>query len=91
MIDNVNINASQVGPTLGKTSLSSPDAANKPAPGDTDATLQVNFADLINQAKESATTDTNAVEEAKELLLSGQLTSPENVCSAAEDILCFGI
>ncbi len=89
MIDN--INAGQVGHTLGKTSLPSPEPANKPAQSDTDATLQVSFADLINKARESATADTNAVEEARELLLSGQLTSPENIRSAAGNILCFGI
>ena len=89
MIDN--INASQAGHLLGKTSLPSPDPASKPAQGDTDATLQVNFADLINLAKESAVADTNALEEAKELLLSGELTNPQNVRSAAEEILRFGI
>ena len=86
-----NVNASQAGYALGKTSLPSPDPANKPAQGDADATVQVSFADLINKARESATADTSAVEEARALLLSGQLTSSENICAAAENILCSGI
>lgn len=89
MIDN--INANQVGHILGRTSVPNPDAANKPAPNDTDVTLQVSFADLIAKAKESATPDAAALEEARKLLLSGELVSPENIHSAAENMLRFGV
>jgi hypothetical protein len=89
MIDN--INAKQVGHIVGRTSLPNPDPANKRAQEDTDVTLQVSFADLISKAKDSVPADTNAVEEARELLLSGQLTSPERIRSAIEDILRSGI
>lgn len=89
MIDN--INANQVGHMLGKTTLSNPDATNRRIQDDTDATLHVSFADLIAKAKESTPADATAVEQAKELLLSGQLTSPENVRSAAENMLKFGV
>ncbi len=86
-----NIDANQVGSILGKTPLPNPDATNKRVQDDTDVTLQVSFADLINQAKESEAADPAAVEEAKELLLSGELTSPENIRSAAENMLRFGV
>jgi hypothetical protein len=89
MIDN--INANQVGHIVGKTSVPNPEPANKRAQEDTDVALQVSFADLINKAKDSVPADTNAVEEARELLLSGQLTSPERIRSAIEDILRSGI
>ncbi|MBN1359538.1 MAG: hypothetical protein JW993_03050 [Sedimentisphaerales bacterium] len=89
MIDN--INANQVGHILGKTSLSNPDATNRRVQDDTDATLHVSFADLINQAKEPPTADAAAVAEAKELLLSGELTSLENIHSAAKNMLQFGV
>lgn len=89
MIDK--LNADQVGHLVGKAAAPNPEAADKRAPNDTDVTCQVSFADLINQARESATADAAAVEQAKALLLSGQLTSPENIRSAAESILRFGV
>ncbi len=89
MIDNINVN--QVGHILGKTSVPNPDATNKHTQDDTDVTLHVSFADLITKAKESATADTAAVEEAKNLLLSGQLTNADNVRAAAEGMFLFGV
>jgi hypothetical protein len=67
------------------------DATNRPAADDLDATLQVNFADTVNQALQATETDTDAVRKARELLQSNRLTTPENIRSAAEDILTFGI
>ena len=67
------------------------DAAGQPTTSDLDATLQVNFADMVNQAMQATETDANAVTKAKELLQSGQLTTPENIRSAAENMLTFGI
>ena len=46
---------------------------------------------LIEKAKQSPAAGTDSVQEARELLLSGKLTSPENVRAAAESILDFGI
>lgn len=89
MIDN--INANQVGHLLGRASVPNPDATSRPAPNDTDVTLQVSFADLIAKAKESATPDATSLEQARELLLSGELVSPENIRSAAENMLRFGV
>lgn len=89
MIDN--INANQVGHIVGKTSMSNPDATNRRVQDDTDATLHVSFADLITKAKESAPADAAAVEQARELLLSGRLLSKENMVSAAENLIRFGV
>lgn len=89
MIDN--ISANQIGYIPGKPVMPNADAAGRRIQDDTDVTLQVSFADLINQAKDAAVTDEAALEEARGLLLSGQLTSPENVHSAAEDMLLSGI
>ena len=89
MIDN--INPHQVGQLMGQPSLPSADpAASRPAQ-DADAALQVRFGDLINQAKHSAQTDAEVVQQARELLDSGQLTSKENIEAAARNILTFGI
>ena len=88
MIDNI---VSHVGQTLGKTPLPHPDSANTRPAGDLDATIQMEFADVLNQAKQADEPDSEAVQKARELLLSGQLTSPENVRAAAENILNLGI
>ncbi len=86
-----NINSNQIGPLMGQPPLPNTDpAASRPAE-DADAALQVRFGDLISQAKQSDKTDTDAVKEARELLRSGRLTSPENIASAAENMLTYGI
>ncbi len=54
-------------------------------------TLQAEYADLIDKAAQATSDDINAVEQAKKLLLSGKLESPENIQSAAENIIKFGI
>ena len=86
-----NIGASQIGYILGKPVKPNQDAADKRVRDDTDVTLQVSFSDLIDKAKEPASNDAAAVQEAKELLLSGQLTSRENVEAAAKNMLRLGI
>jgi len=89
MIDNVQ--NSQIAHSMGKTALPHPDSANKPAADGSDATLQVTFADLINQAMQASETETNAVQRARELLQSGQLTNPENIRSSAQSIAKYGV
>jgi len=89
MIDNINSN--QIGHLMGQPSLPNVDpTASRPA-DDADAALQIRFGDLINQAKQSAQTNAEAMREARELLQSGQLTSKENIESAARNMLTFGI
>lgn len=86
-----NIDRNQIGHLVGQPSLPGADPAAARPVSDADASLQVRFGDLINQAKQSATTDTDAVREARQLLNSGQLTSAENIASAARNILSFGV
>ena len=76
---------------MGKTPLPHPDPANTRSPSDSDATIQVQFADILNRARQAEEADSDAVQKARELLLSGRLTSPENVRAAAENIVNFGV
>ena len=87
----VNISTHQVGQTLGTPPLSHADPENAHAQNDLDASLQVDFADLINRAKQAAETDADAIERARELLQSGELISEASLHSAAESILTLGI
>ncbi len=89
MIDNIQNN--QAAHAMGSSAFPHADAANRRLCEDPDATLQVNFADLINQAVQAAEADADAVQKARELLQSGQLTTPENIRSAAQNIVTFGI
>jgi hypothetical protein len=65
--------------------------SNIPAKAGLDASLQVNYDSLIEQAKQIPPEDANVVQQAKELLSSGQLDNPENIRAAAETIVKFGI
>jgi len=89
MIDNVRNN--QIAQAMGRNVLPHADATSKPAADRSDATLQANFTDLINQAIQASETEMDAVRKARALLESGQLTSLENIRSAAENIVTFGI
>lgn len=59
---------------------------------DKNAELQVNFASLIEKAIQADTQQSpSAVENAKKLLLSGELDNVENIRKAAQNIIDFGI
>jgi len=58
---------------------------------DVDASLRVDYASLIDKAVQIPEADSAAVQRARELLLSGELESPENIRKAAENITRFGI
>jgi len=60
-------------------------------PDDKDVSVQVNYASLIDQAMQIPQTDVNKVEQARELLSSGRLESPDNFRRAAEYMVIFGI
>ena len=68
-----------------------PDSSNVPASNEGDASLQVSYDSLIEQAKQIPPEDASVVQQARQLLLSGQLESPENIRAAAENIVKFGI
>jgi hypothetical protein len=89
MIENISTN--QASPILGNIPLQSVDPAKSRPANNLDATLQISYADLVEKAEQSPAADTERVQEARELLLSGELTSPENIRSAAQSILDFGI
>ena len=90
--DTMEIDTNQIQNLLEQSSLSQPSSTNKILPNnDADASLQVDFASLIDQANQTPQEDTEAVQQAQELLLSGQLESPENTRAAAENIVEFGI
>jgi hypothetical protein len=90
MIDKININQISDhfdGSSVGKSNHSK-DITNNEA----DATLQIDNARLIEQAINSQpTTDTDAVQKAKELIQSGQLDNPANIKEAAANIIKFGV
>ena len=56
-----------------------------------DASLQVDYAALIDKAIHAQQSDTEAVQRAKELLKTGQLESSQNIRSAAKNIIELGI
>lgn len=85
------IDANQIPDILKKSPSKQPDSAKTPPNNGVDASLQVNYASLIEKANQTSQTDSEAVQRAQELLLSGQLESPENTRAAAEDIITFGI
>ena len=61
------------------------------ANNEVDASLQLSYDSLIEKAMQIPQADTNAVQQAQELLLSGQLESPENIRAAAQNIINLGI
>lgn len=89
MIDEVDTN--QIRDFLEKSSSRQPNSAGALPNDDADVSVQVNYASLIDNAMQGPQTDTQAVQRARELLLSGQLESPENVREAAENIVNLGI
>ena len=76
---------------MGKTLLPQPDPANTRAQNDSDVALQVDFAGLIDQAKQTTEADADAVQKARELLASGELTSLDNLRATSENLLNLGI
>jgi hypothetical protein len=85
------IDNNQVPGILKESSPKQPDPSRVPASNEGDASLQVSYDSLIEQAKQIPPEETNIVQQARQLLLSGQLESPENIRAAAENIVRFGI
>jgi hypothetical protein len=89
MIEEVDTN--QIRDFLEKSSSRQPNSAGPLPNEDVDVSVQVNYASLIDKALQSPQTDDQAVQRARELLLSGQLETLENTREAAEYIVTFGI
>ena len=58
---------------------------------DADVSVQVQYAFFIEKALQQPETNTQVIQRARDLLLSGQLDNPENIRKAANNILKFGI
>lgn len=56
-----------------------------------DASLQVSYEALIEKAQQAPAEDVDAVARARQLILSGELDSPENIRKAAENIAKTGV
>ncbi len=89
MIDKININ--QISDHFDGSSSGQPNRSKAVASSQADATLQIDYARLIEQAINSKPTGTDAVEKAKELLNSGKLDNPAYIKEAAANIIKFGV
>ena len=85
------IQANQIRELLEALSSRQPNAGRAITDNDTDVSVQVNHASLINQAIQAPQADEDVVAAARELLRSGQLESKQNIQGAAENIVTFGI
>jgi hypothetical protein len=85
------IDTSQIQDFLEKPSSKQSDPTRALPNSGADVSLQVNYASFIDKATQTPQTDTQAVQRAQELLLSGELENPENIRAAAENIVKFGI
>jgi len=89
MIDKVNNN--QVSDILRETSARQPNCTRSSAECKAAASLQVSYDSLLETAQQEPVDDAKTLERARQLLLSGQLDSPENIRKAAENIIDFGV
>lgn len=85
------IDTNKIHDVLVQSSSAQPNSAKPAQNNDADASLQVDFPSLIDKAVQTPPEDTEAVQKSQELILSGQLESPENCHEAAENIVKFGI
>lgn len=89
MIERIDTN--RVQDALDKLIPKQPVSTGPPQNQATDASLQVDFAAHIEKAKEIPTDDADALQQARELLESGRLESPQAFMQAAKQIVEFGI
>ncbi len=89
MIEKVDSN--QIQGFLEKSSFRQPNSAAALPGNEADVSVHVNYASFIDRAIQAPQTDSQAVRQARELLLSGQLENPENIQQTAENIITFGI
>ena len=88
MIDKVNTSQSMIESGL---SSGQPKPARPIPNNDAGVFVQVDYASLIDKAVQQPKDDAERIQQARELLLSGQLESPENIREAAENIVEYGI
>ena len=88
MIGKIDTNQLPLEPGSSSGQLNAPNALPN---SHADVSVQVQYAHLVEKAMQLTQTDTERVEQVRELLLSGQLERPENIQKAAENIVKFGI
>ncbi len=85
------VDTSQIHGFLEKSSSRQQKSAEAISGNSADVSVQVDYASFIDSAMQIPQTDNQAVQKARELLLSGQLESTEIIRQAAENIITFGI
>jgi len=88
MIDKIEIHQSLLDSA---TSTKPFNATPASADNNTDFSVQVDNANLINKALQIPESDPQQVESARKLLLSGRLETPENFLEAAQNLYDFGV
>ena len=89
MIDK--IETSQVPEPLEKSSAKQHSPASPVPKNDTDVSVQVDYASLIEQATKPLQTDAEVTQRARLLLKSGELESLESIMEAVKYMLRYGI
>lgn len=89
MIEKINNN--QMSDILKDSSVKQPEQSDGSVQDGADASLQVSYDSLIEQAQQLPQDDASVVQQAQELISSGQLESPEAIQAAAESIIKFGV
>ena len=89
MIDRINKN--QISNILNDSSAKQAGQAEVSAIDNGDALLQISYDTLIEKANQAKPEEGDAVQRARQLLLSGELEKPENIRAAAENLLTLGI
>jgi hypothetical protein len=89
MIEKIDTNKFQ--DFVDKPSSNQPNPAGHLPNKNGDVSVQVDYASLIDKAKQIPQADPGAIQRARELLQSGQLETRENIRETAENIIKFGI
>jgi len=84
------IDSSNIQDLIDKTVSKQPGSTGTAPAGDADVSLQVDYASYIDMAVKIARLDSDAVDRATSLLLTGQLDNPEAIRAAAAKIADFG-
>ena len=81
----------QISDVLKDVSSKQSEPSSRSLSNSADDSLQISHESLMDQVKQVPSENTSAVEEARRLLLSGQLDTPEHIRAAAEAIAKFGV
>ncbi len=85
------INANQIQDLAEQQSADKANAVKPSSKPQADASLQTEYASLLEKALTTPTDDADAVQRACDLLKSGQLDCPDNTREAAENIIEYGV